>query len=83
MVIGIVVTFLPRLSESLAVDACLDRGGSYDYAQGTCDHVNNHLYVPWSERSHRHTPMLVGMVFILGGMVVLAFGRSRTGRQSS
>ncbi len=33
----------------LAVDACLDLGGSYDYVLGTCDLINTHRYQSWVE----------------------------------
>jgi drug/metabolite transporter (DMT)-like permease len=78
--VGVVVALRPRLSEFLAVDRCLDEGGSYDYAQGRCDRATNHPYVPWSERSSGSAPTLRGLVFLLGGALVLAFGRWRTGR---
>ena len=32
----------PRVAQFLAVDDCLDRGGSYDYANNVCDFVRNH-----------------------------------------
>lgn len=32
----------PAVSEFLAVDGCLDAGGSFDYALGRCDFVTNH-----------------------------------------
>jgi len=34
------------VSELLAVDSCLDRGGSYDYAAGICDFQKSHAYAP-------------------------------------
>lgn len=36
--------------ESLAVDACLDSGGSFDYARLQCDPQSDHPGVPFSPR---------------------------------
>jgi hypothetical protein len=65
------------------VDSCLDHGGSYDYAMGSCDHAESHPYVPWSARSHGDAPMLQGLAFVLGGALAFAFGGTRIGRHSS
>jgi hypothetical protein len=81
--IGIVVALRLRISEFLVVESCLDRGGSYDYSKGWYDHAKNHPYVPWSARSHGNTPMLQGLVFVLGGAFVLVFKGSRIGRHPS
>jgi hypothetical protein len=81
--VGIGVAVRPTISEFLAVDRCLDEGGSYDYAQGRCDREANHPYVRWSERSNGRAPTLEGLAFVLGGALVLVFGRSRTGRERS
>ena len=35
--------------EFLAVDSCLDNSGSFDYAAMTCDHAQNHPYIPYSQ----------------------------------
>src|SRR5437899_1185031 len=37
-------------SEWLTVDACLDSGGSFNYAAMECDHVTNHPYVSFERR---------------------------------
>jgi hypothetical protein len=34
------------VKEFLAVDSCLDSGGSFDYESGTCDKLNSHPYAP-------------------------------------
>jgi hypothetical protein len=36
--------------EWLAVDSCLDVGGSFDYALLACDHTTVHPYVPYRQR---------------------------------
>jgi hypothetical protein len=38
------------VSEFVAVDRCLDSGGSYDYVRGECDDRENHPYIPFRER---------------------------------
>jgi drug/metabolite transporter (DMT)-like permease len=81
--VGIVLALRPRISEFLVVDSCLDHGGSYDYATGSCDHAKNYPYVPWSARSHGDTPMLQGLAFVLGGALVFVLGGTRIGRHSS
>jgi len=35
----------PQAQQFLAVDACLDSGGSYNYAVGVCDHQASHPYI--------------------------------------
>jgi len=37
-------------SEMLAVDSCLDAGGSYDYSKHECDKKENHIYIPYGKR---------------------------------
>jgi hypothetical protein len=37
-------------SEWLAVDSCLDSGGSFNYGTMECDHTTNHPYVPFERR---------------------------------
>jgi hypothetical protein len=36
--------------EFLAVDDCLDHGGSFDYSAGRCDFAQNHSFVPFHDR---------------------------------
>lgn len=38
------------IRESVALDSCLDAGGSYDYAAARCDHERNHTASPFAER---------------------------------
>jgi hypothetical protein len=67
-------------SELLAVDACLDQGGSYDYAKGRCDDQISHPYVTYEVRhpllAHTFLPAIAGaVILVLTGSVVT--GRSR------
>ena len=50
--------------EFLAVDSCLDSGGSFDYTRMVCDHEESHPFIPYS---HRH-PLAV--VSALAAVVV-------------
>ncbi|MFC6670645.1 hypothetical protein [Marinobacterium aestuariivivens] len=70
--LGLLLLVLPGLAmmagfmlEQSAVDACLDSGGSYEYAAGTCDSTGNHPFVPFSARY----PLLVN-----GGMSLSVIG---------
>jgi hypothetical protein len=38
------------VSEWLDVDACLDSGGSFNYATMDCDHATNHPYISFERR---------------------------------
>jgi hypothetical protein len=40
----------PVATEFMAVDACRDGGGSFDYTRSVCDREQNHSYVPVFER---------------------------------
>jgi len=48
------------LQEWSVVDSCLDSGGSFDYSTMTCDHKNNHPYIPFGQR-HREMLWLVSI----------------------
>jgi hypothetical protein len=53
LLIAIVIVAPPAktyASEWLAVDSCLDSGGSFDYGTMKCDHTTNHPYVPFDLR---------------------------------
>lgn len=52
------------LYEAVSVDACLDRGGSYDYRLAACDFNDSHPYVPFLERHILVTTL--GLVLCLG-----------------
>ena len=65
------------LSEFVAVDGCLDRGGSYDYVAQTCDFTVSHEYVPFGVRH----PILargfpVGIIGVVGGVFVVLWRRA-------
>ncbi|ANG64975.1 hypothetical protein A8C75_22495 [Marinobacterium aestuarii] len=60
--IGMMVGYM--MEQSL-IDACLDAGGSFDYAAEACDPVGNHAFVPFSARK----PLLVN-----GGMLLSTLG---------
>lgn len=59
-----VIALLP-LRTFLAVDSCLDGGGSYDYANRVCDFVENHPFA---------RPRIPGSVFLGGGIVLAVIG---------
>jgi len=42
MLVGAVLLAWPPVAEFVAVDACLDSGGSYNYELGVCDHEHSH-----------------------------------------
>lgn len=68
-VLGVIVVLavtLPFAREYLTVDTCLDRGGSFDYSNGTCDLKASHPFSPRSERHPFAFPALV-----IGGVLVL------------
>ncbi len=48
----VIVTASARtyISETIAVDSCLDSGGSFNYDTMQCDHRTNHPYVPFERR---------------------------------
>jgi len=49
-VVSAVALLWPLATEFMAVDACLDGSGSFDYTRSVCDHEQNHSYVPVFER---------------------------------
>ena len=60
---------LPYAHEFWVVDGCLDGGGSFDYTSGTCDHQENHPYIPFAARHPSAAPTaLAGTVFALLGL---------------
>jgi hypothetical protein len=53
IVLGGALALWPALGyvrEFVAVDSCLDAGGSFDYAQSRCDRAETHRFVAYSER---------------------------------
>jgi len=63
------------VSTFLAVDSCLDAGGSFDYSSYECDFESSHPYVP-EDHSTR-----LGLAFALAsaGVAVAIVGRYRGG----
>ena len=66
------------VSEFVAVDKCLDRGGSFDYLERTCDFTASHELVPFAGRH----PVLtrgfpVGVIGAVGGMFVVLWRRAK------
>ena len=53
------------LGESVAVDNCLDMGGSFNYETLTCDFEKSHPYVPFDAR-HPNIFKTAGLCFITG-----------------
>jgi hypothetical protein len=66
-------TFSPMVMiwgiENQRVDQCLDRGGSFDYAELRCDLVADHAFVPFVNRR----PKLVRLAQA-GSLVIVALG---------
>ena len=58
--------------EQLAVDRCLDRGGSFDYACSTCDFANDHRYHPYLARHPVRVPVVLAMSIVLAGVALFA-----------
>jgi len=87
--VGSITLAMPRLSEFLAEDACLDQHGSYDETKGECDYVNSHPYIPGTPRRPLPAPSVAGKllvvgggILLLGGAVFLVRGRSRAVEKS-
>jgi hypothetical protein len=67
------------LRTQLAVDSCLDSGGSFDYAAGACDHQKTYLgerytapaYVAWAA---------AGVLAFAGGLLLVFSRRLSSGR---
>ena len=74
LLIGLAIAAIPRMAEFLAADACLDRGGRYDYTLGQCDMFRSHPYVPWFKRTHNWSFVFVGVVLVSAGIGVFAVG---------
>ncbi|NVK41253.1 MAG: hypothetical protein HWE39_08410 [Oceanospirillaceae bacterium] len=77
--IGLLLLVLPGLAmmvgyllEQSAVDACLDGGGSWNYAAGACDSTDSHPFIPFSSRH----PWLVngGMLLSVAGLLCCLVG---------
>jgi hypothetical protein len=74
--IGIVAVSYAK--EFLAVDSCLDSGGSFDYSRRECDHQSNHPFVRYSER-HPAAELIAasGALVAIGGLTLMIWQRKR------
>ena len=75
--VPLVVLLVHYGAEFLAVDACLDSGGVYDYAQARCRTDVQSL--PVVSYAPRYGGLLAGLVAMsLGGTVILLLVRRKT-----
>jgi hypothetical protein len=75
-VAGLLLPLAPRVAEFVAVDVCLDRGGSYDYQRSSCDFSVSHPFIPWSSRQHSPVPLVCGALASLAAVGLLLRARS-------
>ena len=70
---------LDYVREFLAVDSCLDAGGSFDYAQSRCDRAETHPVVEYSERhaNSLRTAAAGGVVLATGIVIFLLVPQRR------
>jgi hypothetical protein len=66
------------LRETRAVNACAERGGSYDHASRACDMAASHAYEPFMER---HGVLIGATLVALIGAGVAVWLRGRALRQ--
>jgi uncharacterized membrane protein HdeD (DUF308 family) len=71
LVLGGVLAAWPAvdcLREFVAVDACLDVGGSFDYVQSRCDRGESHEFVAYSDRhpASWRIAAVGGVAFVIG-----------------
>ena len=59
------------LREGVSIDACLDRGGSYNYRLAECDFNDMHPYAPFLERHVLITMFGLVLVLALSGCGLL------------
>jgi hypothetical protein len=66
--------------EFAAVDACLDAGGSFDYAHSRCDRVETHQFVAYSNRHPTSVRIgaLGGALFMVGVVVLVREPKRRS-----
>lgn len=62
-------------SDFIAVDRCLDGGGSYDYTRGACDQERSHPYISFASRYPRLVStfrplLLVGSALLVAGILL-------------
>jgi hypothetical protein len=69
------IVIWPLLAQFVAIDGCLDAGGSYDYINSVCDFTENHEYFPVFDRQGFR---IVGfLVFSVLGILALAIDPMR------
>jgi hypothetical protein len=66
------------LRETLAVNACAERGGSYDHASGECDMAASHTYEAFMDR---HGVLIGATLVALAGAGVAVWLRRRARRR--
>jgi hypothetical protein len=76
IVLGGALALWPALGyvrEFVAVDSCLDAGGSFDYAHSRCDRAEPHPFVAYSERhpNSLRIPAVGGVVLATGIVMFL------------
>jgi len=64
-----------RVVEIFTVDACLDKGGSYDYVTGACDLNQKHPPVPYIKR-HPETGVAASLAVVAALLSVLLMTRA-------
>ena len=75
LVLGAVAVAWSPLNTFLAVDSCLDAGGSFDYVKDVCDYTNSHPYL-----ARDNTARVGGAALLaVAGIAVIA-AASRRGR---
>jgi hypothetical protein len=69
------------VTETIAVDRCLDAGGSYDYDAGVCDRLGSHQFAPFTAR---HATLLRATAAITLALVLIGlFSRRRRKRTTA
>jgi hypothetical protein len=62
---------VPYVREVLAVDSCLDGGGSFDYLVGTCDHDQNHRHIAFRARHGFAAPSVgIGSALVVTALIL-------------
>jgi hypothetical protein len=76
-ILGVLAVLIaaPFLSEFLAVDGCLDSGGSFDYTANACDDQTSHPFIPYSQRHPHSLAMFSGVAAMFGVAVIASFKR--------
>lgn len=77
LLIGSAALFWPEANQFLAVDSCLDSGGSYNYQERKCDYAQSHKSPVQSATSD--CSILWGSFLSTAGLLCLLFGL-RAGR---